>query len=177
MYFKKNLPAFITECGFTTPNHQLFNSIENIPQKHQIWIEKIRSIVSDRIVCEEERVPSYDALWRHWLRTCWISQMWGNSPQHDAMEGLPLPEHSGWKVDNDGDEFDWESDEVQQRVKLTIDFLTRGCSCKKRQCHKKSGCGCVRNSKYCGPGCECQSCLNVPTSDHQSDDENQWRRE
>ena len=78
IYFKKNLPAFITECGFTTPN-QLFNSIENIPQKHQIWIEKIRSIVSDRIVCEEERVPSYDALWRHWLRTCWISQMWGNS--------------------------------------------------------------------------------------------------
>ena len=105
-----------------------------------------------------------------YVRTCWISQMWANSPQHDVMEGLPLPEHSGWRVGNDGQyEFDWESEEVQQRFKHTIDFLTRGCSCKKRQCHKKSGCGCVRNSRYCGPGCECQSCVNVPTNDHESE--------
>ena len=67
--------------------------------------------------------------------------------------------------------FDWESEEVQQRFKHSIDFLTRGSSCKKRQCHKKSGCGCacVQNSRYCGPCCECQSCLKVPTNDHESE--------
>ena len=27
LYFKKNLPAFISECGYTIPN-QIFNSIE-----------------------------------------------------------------------------------------------------------------------------------------------------
>ena len=171
LYFKKNLPAFVSEYGFATPN-QLFNSLDTAPQKYKMWIEKIRNVVADRIVCEEERVPSDGALWRHWLRTCWVSQMWANSPQEDVLEGLPPPEQSGWKiVGNQQYEFDWESEEAQQRVQNTIDFLTRGCSCKKRQCHQKSACGCVKNSRFCGPGCECQSCLNLPIIEQQGEED------
>ena len=137
IYFKKNLPGFVSEYGFATPN-QLFNSIDTVSHQHKIWIEKVRTVIADRIVCEEERVPSYDALWRHWLRTCWVSQMWANSPQEDVLKGLPPPEHSGWIiVGNQQFQFDWGSEEAQQRVQNTIDFLTKGCSCKKRQCHKK----------------------------------------
>ena len=107
LYFKKNLPAFVSEYGFATPN-QLFNSLDTVPHKHKIWIEKIRNVVADRIVCEEERVPSDGALWRHWLRTCWVSQMWANSPQEDILEGIPPPEQSGWKmVGNHQYKFDW----------------------------------------------------------------------
>ena len=171
LYFKKNLPAFVSEYGFATPN-QLFNSLDTVPHKHKIWIEKIRNVVADRIVCEEERVPSDGALWRHWLRTCWFSQMWANSPQEDILEGIPPPEQSGWKmVGNHQYKFDWESEEVQKRVQNTIDFLTRGCSCKKRQCHQKSACGCVKNSRFCGPGCECQNCLNLPITEQQGEED------
>ena len=48
LYFKKNLPAFVSEYGFATPN-QLFNSLDT--QKHKMWIEKIRNVVADRPHC------------------------------------------------------------------------------------------------------------------------------
>ena len=44
---------------------------------------------------------------------------------------LPLPEESGWNKSNDGYTFDWEAPETQSRVQVTIDFLMKGCSCKK----------------------------------------------
>ena len=51
---------------------------------------------------------------------------------------------------------------MMDRIKTTVDFLTKGCKCKKG-CGEKSGCGCVRKKKsYCGPGCECQGCVNLP---------------
>ena len=42
------------------------------------------------IMSEEERVPSYTALWRHWKRVCWVSEMWNNSPQQDVMKEISL---------------------------------------------------------------------------------------
>ena len=35
----------------------------------------------------------------------------------------------------------------------------RGCKCRAK-CGNR--CGCRRKSSYCGPGCECQGCLNLP---------------
>ena len=43
--------------------------------------------------------------------------------------------------------------------------------CKKRQCHQKSACGCVKNSRFCGPGCECQSCSNLPIIEQQGEED------
>ena len=79
-YFKKHLPAFITLYGHETPKH-LYNSIDSSLQpnvKHELWLKKIRNAVSNRITNKEERVPSFTSLWCHWLRSCWVSQMWQN---------------------------------------------------------------------------------------------------
>ena len=78
------------------------------------------------------------------------------------MNGLlPLPEQSEWLRSNGTYTIDWEAPEVMDRIKTTVDFLTKGCECKKG-CGDKGGCGCVRKKKsYCGPGCECR-CVNLP---------------
>ena len=45
------------------------------------------------------------------------------------------------------------------KIRGTIKFLTKGCSCKKG-CATNS-CGCKKKSNHCGPGCECQGCTNL----------------
>ena len=159
LYFKKHLSAFISR-GYETPQH-LFHSLEEASplDQHQQWLENIRGTIGERITSEDERVPSHGALWRHWLRSCWVYKMWGKSMSKTI--GLPPPEKYGWELNhNDGTYcIDWECEEVQQQIKNSIDFLCRGCGCKKG-CKTKS-CGCRRKGKPCGPGCECQQCTNL----------------
>ena len=162
VYFKRHVAAFSSVYGHDT-SRQLFNSVlcSTPEEHHQTWLEKVRSVVAERIASEEERVPSFTSLWRHWLRSCWISQMWLNSPLADLYCSLPPPEQSGWLLNHDGSyAIDWEEPEVQMKIKQTIDFLVKGCSCK-RGCKSKL-CGCRKKDKHCGPGCECQGCTNLP---------------
>ena len=44
-------------------------------------------------------------------------------------------------------------------MKGTIEFLTKGCSCKKG-CKTKQ-CGCRKTGRHCGPGCDCHGCTNL----------------
>ena len=162
-YFKKHITAFIANYSHSTPSH-LYNSIDtslSTVQKHQAWLQKIRQVVANRIINEEDRVPSHTSLWRHWLRSCWVHQMWQQSIHPDMYSSLPLPEHSGWIKDDEDYAIDWEDIEVTDKVKNTIQFLTKGCSCK-TGC-ASNNCGCKKKSNYCGPGCECQGCTNLLT--------------
>ena len=137
------------------------------------YVTEIRKVVSERILNEEERVLSITALWRHWLRSCWVSQMWQNSSEEDVFSSLPLPEESGWNKSDDGYTFDWEAPEIQSKVQETIDFLMKGCNCKKG-C-KTANCGCRKKGRYCGPACLCQECSNLETetpTTNQDDDKN-----
>ena len=85
--------------------------------------------------------------------------MYENSLQQDMFEGLPLPENSGWKNEDDTFKIDWNSADLQDKVKGTIEFLTKGCSCK-HGC-KTRQCGCRKKSQHCGPGCECHGRVNL----------------
>ncbi len=90
--------------------------------------------------------------------------MWNNATQQDLNEDLPEPEASGWIKKSDGCfDFDWECDEVHQSVQKTINFLTKGCSCKTGCGNQR--CGCVKNGRKCGPSCNCHNCQNVLPSD------------
>ena len=169
--------AFIANYGHSTPV-QLYNSIDSsLPssEQHQCWLQKIRQTVSNRIVNEEERVPTYTSLWRHWLRSCWVHQMWQRSIHADMYSSLSPPEHSGWTKDGDTFAIDWEDTEVMSKIRGTINFLTKGCSCKKGCA--TNNCGCRKKSNHCGPGCECRGCINLPlpqdpaTTQDTSDDE------
>ena len=103
------------------------------------------------------------SLWRHWLRSCWVSQFWQHSNHPDIFTQLPVPEESGWLLHCDKYTIDWESTEVQQSIRQQIEFLTKGCNCKKG-C-RTLRCGCRKRSRNCGPGCLCQGCSNVTISE------------
>lgn len=106
-------------------------------------------------------MPSHTSMWRHWIRSCWVAHMWSNSSRENIRESLPSPETCGWKKNSDGSyAFDWECPDVQKKVRDTIDFLTKGCSCKKGCLSKR--CGCKKNNHHCGPGCQCHNCENIP---------------
>ena len=95
-------------------------------EKHKLWLHQLRKVISDRIVNEEDRVPTFTALWKHWLRCCWVSQLWQHSNCSDIYSTLPAPEESGWELQNDGQyQIDWESPEVQQKIRRKIDFLNK----------------------------------------------------
>ncbi len=161
LYFKKHYAAMASRKDVQIPQ-QLFNCHRKSADPHREWYNNdIRAIVSERITDERNRMPSLTALWRHWLRCCWVAQMWANSSEVDLYESLPSPETSGWKTNKRGIyEFDWECPTVQNNVQETIDFLTKGCSCKKGCVSAR--CGCFGKGKKCGPGgCQCLNCLNT----------------
>ncbi len=90
---------------------------------------------------------------------------------------LSLPEQSGWERDENGEySVNWDSPEACKQVQETIEFLTKGCSCKKG-CQTRQ-CGCKKKGRHCGPGCECHGCVNLPVdtveklaSDEDADEE------
>ena len=88
--------------------------------------------------------------------------MWQHSSYPDILSNLPAPELSGWLLQSYNNyAIDWESPEVQQNIRHNIEFLTKGCSCRKG-CQTLR-CGCRKRSRNCGPGCLCQGCTNVNT--------------
>ena len=88
----------------------------------------------------------------------------------DIYSSLPPPEESGWICESDGTyAIDWEAAEVQKNIQGTIDFLLKGCSCKKG-C-KSCLCGCRKRKSYCDPGCLCQGCTNVKDYNANEDDD------
>lgn len=53
-------------------------------------------------------IPSLDALWCHWKRSCWVIDMWGQADQN-VMELQDILA-CGWKVANESLSIDWDSD-------------------------------------------------------------------
>ena len=149
----------VSKLGFETPN-QLFNSMKPDETQHREWYLSIKRAI--RVVNEEQRPPTITALWKHWMRSCWIKNMWVNSSKADQYEGLPLPETHGWLKDDSGYSIDWESHETTQRIQATLDFLNKGCTCK-TGCKTKR-CSCQKNGRECGAGCECRGCTNMKLS-------------
>ena len=64
LYFKKHYSAVVSLTSIETPE-QLRNSFPfgSDEEQHQKWYDKIRSIVSDRICSEDERIPTTTAIY------------------------------------------------------------------------------------------------------------------
>ena len=163
VYFYKHLVSFSALYNRETPL-QLYNSIDatlNPDRKHRKWIELITSVVAEHITTEEERLPSYTSLWRHWQRSCWTASLWLHASLPDPYSSLPLPENSGWLVSSEGKYItDWEDSNITSKVEANIAMLTKGCKCK--SACKTNRCGCKKKMMPCGPGCECHGCMNLP---------------
>ena len=93
--------------------------VPNIVQSNDLDFRKISSINSERITSEDERMPSVTALWRHWMRTTYICNLWGNAHLPDVYENLPLPTESGWVINKDETySIDWDDPTRQQLLNL-----------------------------------------------------------
>ena len=158
VYFKKHLAEFI----HSTPR-ALYTSLTQSGlgpvQQYKLFIESIRDSVWSRIQFEDELPPSFDALWRHWLRTCWVSNMWSQALQNH-MTLLDLTQY-GWMVVEEKLECDWESAENQTAVRERVGLLFRGCSCSSVTACSSRRCSCVKKGIKCGPGCRCRNCSNA----------------
>ena len=161
-YFKKNLPCFQYESPRVFYNS--FTSSDKVLQ-HKQWFESIRQTVWERIDDEDQLPPSVEALWRHWLRTCWVSNFWKQAGcnQYSLLDIIQF----GWKISEGSLLIDWDAPENIEVVRQRVGLLLRGCSCKKG-C-KTNRCSCRKRCRKCGPGCSCCNCENGPTSSNSDD--------
>ena len=153
-YFAKHRSCF----QFTSPRVFLNSFGPGDAQGiHKMWLNSIRTTVWERIESEDELPPSVEALWRHWLRTCWVSHYWSLATQnrYNILDVTLF----GWKLVNGVIEVDWDDPQNVSRVRERVQLLLHGCGCKKGCTTRR--CSCVKSGKKCGPGCTCCNCANV----------------
>ena len=51
-------------------------------KSHSTWLDDIRHSIWDRVTFENEMVPSDEALFLHWKRSCWVLDMWRQADQN-----------------------------------------------------------------------------------------------
>lgn len=78
----------------------------------------------------------------------------------------------GWTRESGELQVVWESKESQERAQEKIDYVLKGCKCKKMGCHNKK-CRCKKSGHFCGPSCQCNNCQNVHGGTKEWDDINQ----
>ncbi len=157
IYFKKHATGFDTPSSVT---HFRKFSDQNSLQQHTAWLEDIRQNIWDRISFESDMIPSIDALWRHWSRTCWVLHMWHQADQN-TMRLEPIAEY-GWTIEGSTLAIDWDSSSNVEAIKQRVMVLTRGCKYK-TGC-STARCGCKKKAMQCLEGCLCINCTNLPTS-------------
>ncbi|CAG2204983.1 unnamed protein product [Mytilus edulis] len=104
----------------------------------------------ERVTSEVEMIHNAEALKLHWLRCCWVMQYWkqGNT----NFMSLPDLNSYGWNISDGEITVMWDPGINFKKVNDTIQWYTKGCSC-------KSGC------------CKCVNCVNLPTNLNQAVDD------
>ena len=174
VYFKKRNSAFT----HATPESH-FNSYTDsdlpIIDQHKHWLDNIRLNVGDRSLSENEKLPSTEALYRHWKRSCWVLDMWAQANENTIS--VQQLSNFGWKVDKDTLTIDWDSEENAKTVAERVSNLLKGCKCK-TGC-RTNRCGCRKNGEKCSVGCECSNSNNLSSSQsapgHQVQDEDHYQ--
>ncbi|CAC5360350.1 unnamed protein product [Mytilus coruscus] len=120
---------------------------ESALNKHVAILKDFRERMLERVMSEVEMIPNAEALKLHWLRCCSVMQYWKQGNTNVMSLYITL-----------------------KKVNDTIQWYTKGCSC-------KSGCTTLRcsckksSNKYCSPGCKCVNCVNLPTNPNQAVDD------
>lgn len=160
-YFNKHQSAF---GGTQTPSslyYSLGQSGTSEYDQHCNWLSTIRDAVWQRIYFEDDLIPTVDALLRHYKRAMWVLQYWSQT-KHNVMDFPPLKEY-GYITSGESILPDWDSTENIQSVKERVNFLLKGCGCKKSKCQTNQ-CKCFKANHLCGPGCQCLNCCNKETT-------------
>ena len=65
----------------------------------------------------------------------------------------------GWTRQNGHLEVEWEAEANKERARSKVDYILKGCKCKKG-CNTNR-CKCKKSAQFCGPGCQCLNCINT----------------
>ncbi|CAC5360249.1 unnamed protein product [Mytilus coruscus] len=128
----------------------------------------IREKLWERVVTEVEMMPNHEALKLHWMRCCWVFDYWSQSTSNTHT--LSELSKSGWQITDNRLEIAWDTVLNFQKVEKTVEWYTKGCGCKtgcktnRCKCKKAQNDNC---DSFCGPGCKCVNCFNVPGSGDQ----------
>ena len=153
VYFKKHSTGFETQSPF---GHFLKFSNSQAIMQHKAWIDDIRQNIADWATFDTSMIPSTEALFYHWKRTCWILHMWGQAG-HKEMVLEPIS-NFGWSVTSDILKVLWDTEENIQRVQERGSSLLKGCKCA-TGCTTRV-CGCRKKATKCNAGCQCTNCKN-----------------
>ena len=156
VYFKKHV------SGFDTPSpiahfSKFINPNLTTKQHHSVWLEDIRQNIFDRIKFENETIPSDDALYLHWQRSCWVMDMWRQADQN-TVTLKPITDY-GWSLIDNTLTIIWDTSENIEAVRNRVKLLLRGCKCV-TGC-KTGRCSCRKSNRECAEGCQCTNCLNT----------------
>ncbi|CAC5392687.1 unnamed protein product [Mytilus coruscus] len=166
VYFNKHRAAF---QPYSTPK-SLFDSISegDLHEKHLSFISAIREKLWERVVTEVEMMPNHEALKLHWMRCCWVFDYWSQSTSNTHT--LSELSKSGWQITDNRLEIVWDTVLNFQKVEKTVEWYTKGCGCKTGCKTNRCKCKKAQNDNcdgFCGPGCKCVNCFNVPGSGDQ----------
>jgi hypothetical protein len=97
VYFKKHATCFETP---TPASHfsKFVTATCTCTEQHTKWIEDIRETISYRTIFDNEMIPSTEALFYHWRRSCWVIDMWSQA-EENRMSLQPINEY-GWTCDD-----------------------------------------------------------------------------
>ena len=155
VYFQSNR---VTLNEYDSPEQILKNcASDDVLQKHYEFLNIIRK-GTWKGEYEDTLLPSNAALELHWLRSCWVSRVWGSAttPTFD----FPSLNSYGWDVEDGKVRIRWDNEENIKDIQANVSYLTRGCKCPKTKC-SSNRCKCKKSGQFCGPGCTCKNCENT----------------
>ncbi len=121
IYYKKHATGFETPSP-ATHFSKFVKPTTTALQWHTDWVEDIRQNIWDRVTYENEIIPSTDALWRYWKRSCWVLHMWSQANQNE-MHVKPLQEY-GWRLTEGNLAIEWDSTDNIQAIHKRVQQLT-----------------------------------------------------
>ena len=109
------------------------------------------------ITFENEMMPSDDALYLHWRRSCWVLHMWRQA----NMSLKPITDY-GWQLVENTLTVVWYTPKNITSICNRVRLLLRGCKCV-TGC-TTGRCGCKKSLRKCSEGCQCRNCLNMSSA-------------
>ena len=115
VYFKKHATAFDTP---SPANHFLKFSGTTPQQQHKDWLEDIQQHAADRSTFDNDMIPSTEALYYHWKRSCWVVHMWRQGDKNH-MDLQPITEY-GWSLINNKLTVLWDTVENMEAIRQRV---------------------------------------------------------
>ena len=163
IYFKKYVSGFDTQSP-AAYFKKFIDPTKSVKEHHIQWINSIRDNIWCRTKFENQMIPSTEALFLHWKRSCWVLHniMWNQADKNTIT--LPGMEQFGWKITDNELTIVWDTEENIRNIQMRVDAILKGCKCT-TGC-TTARCGCRKKGSLCSEGCDCVNCKNMDQTLH-----------